>query len=208
MYPSDCKPAFKLLGGSLCLDFANTVDWRLSESPVELLNSYRDLVDWTAQAGILTGEQARLLEAESGRDSLAASAVLDRAVAVRETIFRVFSAYARRRVVDPGDLEALNAALPEAMSKARLVATDDGFTWAWSGAGGLDWMLWPITRSAAELLTSPELDQVKMCSDPTCGWLFVDRSKNGRRTWCSMRDCGNRAKARRFFAKNKTCRRP
>ncbi|HEV2391667.1 MAG TPA: CGNR zinc finger domain-containing protein [Verrucomicrobiae bacterium] len=43
---------------------------------------------------------------------------------------------------------------------------------------------------------------MRLCQGDTCGWLFVDSSKNHSRRWCDMRDCGNRAKARRHRAKS------
>ncbi len=60
-------------------------------------------------------------------------------------------------------------------------------------------MLWLIADAAAALLTSPRLALVRQCSGEECTWLFVDTSKNHRRRWCDMRDCGNRAKARRHY---------
>ena len=68
---------------------------------------------------------------------------------------------------------------------------------------GFDRMLWPVTRSAAELLVSGELSRVRTCANDTCGWLFMDTSKNRSRRWCDMNDCGNRAKARRHYARKR-----
>jgi predicted RNA-binding Zn ribbon-like protein len=65
----------------------------------------------------------------------------------------------------------------------------------------LDWILNPLIRSAADLLVSDELKRVKRCGDPACGWLFLDTSRNKSRRWCDMSDCGNRAKASRFYKK-------
>lgn len=203
MDPSEHRPIFKLLGGDLCLDFVNTVDWRLSMHPVELLGTYVDLVVWGVQTGIIDEQQAGGFVAEAERDPKAADRVLARAVAVREAIFRVLAALIAKQAIEPGDLQAINTMVQEAMDHATVVATAGGFAWGWSGTTRLDSMLWPVLRSAADMLTSPELSRVKMCADPDCGWLFVDRSKNGRRSWCSMQDCGNRAKARRFYIRNK-----
>jgi predicted RNA-binding Zn ribbon-like protein len=63
--------------------------------------------------------------------------------------------------------------------------------------------LWPILRSAADLLTSPEVHAVKECGSDRCSWLFVDRSRTHRRRWCDMKSCGNRAKARRHYQKTR-----
>ena len=62
----------------------------------------------------------------------------------------------------------------------------------------------PIVRAAADLLASSDVALVRACSSPTCQWLFLDTSKNHHRRWCSMKQCGNRAKVRRFYAKKKT----
>jgi predicted RNA-binding Zn ribbon-like protein len=65
----------------------------------------------------------------------------------------------------------------------------------------LEWILNPIIHSAADLMISQELRKVKKCGDPVCGWLFLDISRNQSRRWCDMQDCGNRAKASRFYQK-------
>jgi len=63
----------------------------------------------------------------------------------------------------------------------------------------MDLFLDPIIKSAADLLVSSELKGVKQCADDACGWLFMDKSRNNSRRWCSMKDCGNRAKAHRHY---------
>ena len=61
-------------------------------------------------------------------------------------------------------------------------------------------MLWPVAWSAAELLAQGPLERIRECpGQDTCGWLFLDLSKNASRRWCDMRVCGNRAKARRHY---------
>jgi predicted RNA-binding Zn ribbon-like protein len=87
------------------------------------------------------------------------------------------------------------------MARSRLIPIKNGFTWDTNGKKDeLDWMLKPVVRSAAELLTSDELTRVKECADDKgCGWLFLDKSRNRSRRWCDMKDCGNRAKAKRFY---------
>ena len=61
----------------------------------------------------------------------------------------------------------------------------------------------PVLWSAGDLLTGGRLDRVRRCANPDCGWLFVDDSRAGKRRWCSMSSCGNRAKARRHYHKTK-----
>src|SRR5207302_22567 len=70
----------------------------------------------------------------------------------------------------------------------------------------LDRMLWPVIRSAADLLVSGEAQRVRRCASETCDWLFLDTSRNHSRRWCDMSGCGNRAKARRHYARAKAGR--
>ena len=71
--------------------------------------------------------------------------------------------------------------------------------------GDLDQVLWSVLRSTTDLLTSKDLQRVGVCADDRgCGWLFYDTSRNRTRQWCSMRGCGNRAKAKRHYEKVKS----
>jgi predicted RNA-binding Zn ribbon-like protein len=195
----------KLVGGRLCLDFANTVGWHASDHPSERLRSYADLVAWSQQAGIVTDHEAQRLMEEAVHRPEAAAAVLDQAITLREGIYRIFSAVAGGRQLAADDLALLNAALTEALGHLRVVPSADGFKWAWaSEQGALDRMLWPVVRSAAELLTEGELSRVRECAGDVCGWLFVDTSRNRSRRWCDMQDCGNVAKVRRFRARHRS----
>ena len=59
-------------------------------------------------------------------------------------------------------------------------------------------MLWPIALSAASVFGSDEVSRLKQCGGASCGWLFLDTTRNHSRQWCRMADCGNVAKVRRF----------
>ena len=199
--------ALKLLGGQLSLDFANTADWHASDHPIEFLTSYSDLVAWSQQVGILTDHQAQHLLKEAARRPEDATAVLGQAIALREAIYRIFSAISHGRPPQATDLATFNAELSEALAQSRIVSTAEGFVWDWAGVKDtLDWMLWPVVHDAAGLLTSEELDRVGQCADDRCGWLFLDTSRNRSRRWCSMEDCGNRAKARRHYERKRAVR--
>jgi predicted RNA-binding Zn ribbon-like protein len=184
-------------GGILCLDFVNTVD-RVTDRPwVDRLQGYADLLAWSEAAGTLRREAARLRAAAKGRPR-AAEAVLARARELREAHYGIFSALAGGRAPARADLALANAELARALSRSRVVTSGAGFAWSWDAAATeLDLPLWPIARSAAELLISPERALVKRCAGTNCLWLFLDRSKNHGRRWCDMKVCGNRAKVRR-----------
>jgi predicted RNA-binding Zn ribbon-like protein len=196
---------FDFTGGLLCLDFANTVDDRPDVHPQEHLNSYHDLVSWGQQAQVLAEREAQSLLEEAARRPAEATNVLERALGVREAIFRIFKSVSEDIVPEEDDLVSLSAAVAGAQVHARIVPKAGGFDWDWSGtANELDRMMWPVVRSAADLLTSDELDDIRLCASETCNWLFMDTSKNHSRRWCDMKSCGNRAKARRFYGRKKS----
>ena len=187
--------------GKLPLNFTNTVDWHASSDPDERLESYSDLMHWAADAHVLTSEQAAQLTADAERRPSDAAEALTQAIELRETIYRIFSNVADSGNPQPQDIADLNQVLSGSAGEARLVRARAGYEWEWDG-DSLDWMLGPIARSAADLLTSPDLKRVGECSDDRgCGYLFLDSSRNHSRKWCSMESCGNRAKARRHYQK-------
>lgn len=190
----------KLLGGRLCLDLANTVDWHASDEPHEWLTDSGELIAWAAHAGALTGGEAEAVARRARRRPEEADVVLARTIALREALYRLFGAVAHGRPAREDDLAVLNRELVAVGRWAGLVARGEGFSWEWRGEGDApERLLWPILRDALDLLRSEELGRVGQCEDDRCGWLFVDRSRNRSRRWCAMEDCGNRAKARRHY---------
>ncbi len=191
----------RFIGGRLCLDFANTADWHARPDPEEGLKTYPALVSWSLDAGILSAADADKLVRDATRQPSQAEEVLARALELREAIYQIFASLASGAQAPPKDLAVLNRQLSHTMHHGRLIPKKNGFMWDVTGnKDDLDWMLNVVVHSAAELLTSGELDRVKMCADDRgCGWLFLDTSRNKSRRWCDMKDCGNRAKAKRFY---------
>jgi len=197
------KPAgnIELIGGRLCLDFANTSGWHASENPKENLNTYDELVEWSHHAGILSEDDAQKLSRKAAKNQSQSERVLRRALELREAIYSIFSSVAVGIPPKKEALTILNRNLSKSMAHSQLIPVKTGFLWDINGnKDTLDWMLNPVVRSAADLLTSDRLKRVKICADDRgCGWLFLDSSRNRSRRWCDMKDCGNRAKARRFY---------
>lgn len=190
----------ELLGGKLCLDFVNTVDWRGRKSPQEFLNTYHDFVTWSRHVGLIKDREAKILIQKTDKHPSEAERILSRAIELRETIYRLFSSIAEGISASKKDLTTFNKYLSNTMRQSRIVETEDGLTWDSDGnKDKLDWILNPIIRSTTDLLVSDDLKRVKRCADYTCGWLFLDNSRNKSRRWCDMKDCGNRAKASRFY---------
>lgn len=200
----DDKPLYKpkLVGGRLCLDFANTADWHGSDEPVEYLTGYRELVLWSEHAGVIDRKEVDILLEESGRHPVKSAKVLKEALLLREALLRIFTSFYLGEKVSASDLKIFNTAFSGAMSKAQIVLEVEGFGWGWySTTPCLDRMLWPVLKDAADLLTSELLARVRSCSDTRCGWLFMDTTRNRSRRWCDMKDCGNRAKVKRHYHK-------
>ena len=190
-----------LIGGALCLDFANTL-YGHGDAPIhEYLRDYIDLALWSRHAGILEEQKAQLLIQEAGKNEAVAEAVFQQAIALRETIFRLFADVAQARTLSANDLDQVHTAWKEALSHSNLVQTSGSFRLDWQDETALDGMLWRISDSAVGLLTSEAVGRVKQCSG--CDWLFVDHSRNHRRRWCSMDQCGNRSKMRRRYQREK-----
>jgi predicted RNA-binding Zn ribbon-like protein len=196
-----------LYGGVLCLDFVNTVASRGVSEPGQHLRYYADLVRWGWHAGALDELQARRLLEAGARQPAEAAQTFAQAIALRETIYRIFVAIARQGSPAPADLDELHVVYCAVLRRARLTQVMGGYEWRWAEADTLDRMIWPVVRSAVELLTSSDVARVKECANAAdCGWLFLDRSKNGSRRWCSMDDCGSRDKMRRHYARRRNAR--
>jgi predicted RNA-binding Zn ribbon-like protein len=157
----------KLTGGRLCLDFTNTVGGRNEKRPHEYLRAYGDLI------AKRFAETAVLYEVE-------AELAYRRGLDMREALYRIFSAVATKRRQAQHDLAIINGVLAEGMAQAEIIPAKDGFVWGWTNLhGALTGLLWPIARSAAELLAaSDELRWVRECPGDNCDWLFLDTSKN------------------------------
>ncbi len=193
----------RLVGGALCLDFSNTVSGHGHADAHEYLHDYRDLALWCCKAGALMEREADGLIQAAARQPGKAAAAFKRALALRETIYRLFSAIAHGRSPEAADLDQLNQARAEALARSRVARTAQGFEVKWDDEVALDRVLWPITLSAVELLTSGDAGRARECAGEDCDWLFLDTSRNHLRRWCSMDECGNRAKSRRFFERKK-----
>lgn len=193
----------ELAGGHLALDFANTVGQHEPEFLSEWLAEYGDLVWWSLRAGTADEAAAEALFAAARAHPGEAERVFARALALREAIYRVFASVGGGAPASAGDLRTLNAELAAAGAHLRVEQTGEGFGWGWEG-DGLDRVLWPVARAAAELLTSGDLGRIGQCAGERCQWLYLDTSRNHSRRWCVMSDCGNRAKARRHYHRVRT----
>jgi predicted RNA-binding Zn ribbon-like protein len=173
----------KIVGGDPALDLANTVGDDRVPDPLE---DYAEFAAWAARIGAIDESVARR-PAEAER-------ALDEARALRAAIDAVFRAIATGSSPPASALAHLVRRAGAAVERAHLAGRD----LAWDGDDP-ERPLWPIAVSALDLLRDGPLDRLKACED--CPWLFLDSSRNHSRRWCSMADCGARAKMRRYRAK-------
>jgi len=189
----------------MCLDFVNTVAWRRDGDFGNHLRDYADLIAWSEHVGALGEMHADTLRNRAAAHPKLAQAAYDRAIALREAIYRIFSAISAGGAIHESDLARLNASLVNALEHLRIMSREEAFVLDWHDVEGeLDLPSWVVTRSAADLLTSEQLPRVHECQGQNCGWLFLDHSRNHSRRWCDMADCGNREKARRNYARKRS----
>lgn len=189
----------------MCLDFVNTLDDRFTPDAKELLKHYVDLARFAEDTGILSDLQVDRLMPRSMERPQEAQRALASAIQLREAISEIFYAIVRKKAVPPAALAILNQHVQEAAQHLVLAAGKQRFEWTFeSQMYDLFAPLWPIARDAAELLASERVEYVRACASKTCEWIFLDESKNHRRRWCDMTKCGNRAKVKRFYVRQKT----
>ena len=179
-----------LWGETLCLDYANSVDWSPQDEHVDpeqtdVLRTEQLLDSWGRRIGLLCDDAQPSSTSE-----------LRRARALRDAVHRLFSSLSRGERPSVEDLEMLMGNYADAVEHASLLAGE--------GLYELDWpardprrIRYAVATDAIALLQDPSrLKRVSRCPGRGCGWLFLNTS--GRRRWCSMSTCGSREKMRRL----------
>lgn len=184
----------KPVGADPVLDFVNTrADWTVRSRPrTEWLTSYEAFLIWTSYVGLLPPATVfRLIEQASGKPTEAARR-LHTALEFRADLYDVLTGQ-----TTGGSFEGAARVIEKASGRRQLVAADGGASWELPEdlAQPLD----QVALLAGELLTGPSRAHVRLCPGESCGWLFLDQ--RGRRRWCSMATCGNRAKVRAHAAR-------
>ena len=194
---------FQLVAGHLALDFANTLDYRYDpDHLVDLLPSYERFLVFCRQSKLIkTAEMRKLMHGLSESES---QRVLKEIIDLREALYSlILSAVHGRRPEEP-HLRALNRFLSEARLVDQIVWRGRGFVRDFGDVTGRPGgPLRQVAEAAVVLITSPDIGNVRECSEKTCRWFFLDRSKNHSRRWCDMQLCGNRSKAKRFYARTR-----
>jgi predicted RNA-binding Zn ribbon-like protein len=195
---------FVFVGERLWLDFVNTDDVRRGVR-VDVLRDFSALVQWLEAAAVLDGERAAGMRRRAKQQPAGATAALADARRVRAALRALAE---RGTAPDASEVRQyavaeINRVLGRSAGTRRLEARPDGsFVRSFVPVGdAFAGLMIPIVESAADALVLGELARVRRCADPRCLRVFYDSTKNGRRRWCDMATCGNRAKAARHRRK-------
>jgi predicted RNA-binding Zn ribbon-like protein len=192
----------RLDGGVLCLDFVNTISKRKKEAPCDYLCGFKDFLQWYGHTGALSAKIIHTLERLAKEYPQKAATVFEKSIQLRELLYRLFTAVIAHKLPAPADLMQLNGYIGDAYANIEMswsAGTREGKLQF--NAPALEQVNWWLIKSAVELYTSGKLIQVKEC--PACGWLFLDKSRNSSRKWCSMSTCGDISKVQQCYQRNK-----
>src|SRR4051812_45425446 len=187
------EPWWYWLGGRPALDLVNTLRERWRRR-VETLVTPADLEQWIVRAGVM---------AET-TDVAVTPEVLAEARGLREAIDASVTALVEGTPAPASAVKRIDSFLKYAGARPALVLGDDGIPALGERGEGHSprRALGVVALDAARMLGDPaERARVRVCASDTCSARFYDRSPAGRRRWCSMRTCGNEAKARRHRAR-------
>jgi predicted RNA-binding Zn ribbon-like protein len=189
----------QLVGGRLAIDFANEV--LPSEEPRTALSGWKALIGFLVAVGNISDARAAALLELADSAPRETAALFETALDLHDAIRRSLRARMEQAALQRAWISEINSILACTEGYDRLeptgTATAGGFDWRIglaARADGLEWLLAAIARSAAELIAEGPTAPIRKCADPKCGLYFYDDSRTGRRRWCSMKTCGNRAK--------------
>ena len=190
---------FDWSGGHPALDFVNTLDERPLPAPRENLAGYADLVRFTELAGLVTSGQATQLRK---RATAGHARIARKARGLREQMYGALTALQGRNAIPPEILQALTSAIREARAARSLIASTgpEIVRHDWRSPHAPEVPLYACAIAIEDLLTSADRRRIRKCGADDCEVYFIDRSKGRRRHWCSMKNCGNREKQRRWRA--------
>ena len=187
---------FELIGGDAALDFVNTIhDWNAVERR-DYVATFPEAVRFAEAAGVISAAEARRLAVRP------AGPELRRLHDLRVRLERMLRAVQNQRSPSAEDLEELGREAAEAARVARLRPEKGQLRRVIdSAAAGVATVRFRLVDGMVALLTSDRVARVSRC--PSCGWFFLDTTKNRSRRWCSMAMCGSAVKARTYYWRTK-----
>lgn len=206
------RAAVPFTAGRLWLDFVNT-DEAPRHAHADELASFDGFLAWLERAQLIDAARRSALQRRAVEQPASASAALHEARRIRAALRPLAErgVHASERVTQAAVLE-INRVLGRSTGVRRVAhdARDGSFHRSFLPSGdAFAALVIPVVESAADTLVTGELARVRRCAaEPPCPRVFLDTSKSGRRRWCDMRRCGNRAKAARHRAASRSRRGP
>ena len=203
---TDSAPLMPVVAGHLAklqtgLDFVNTLD--LWPVPHDHLDSAESALDWLVEHDLLHREARAHLLATFATSPAAGTEILGKLRRVRQAMRGVLEAAAVQRAPEAADLEEMNRAL-RTHYIYELVPAPDGVSLDHRHQGDpVDGAMARLAESIARELIQGDNSRLRVCENTQCRWVFKDTSRTGKRKWCSMRSCGNRAKVARHRARRR-----
>jgi predicted RNA-binding Zn ribbon-like protein len=194
----------ELDGGSLCLDFVNSVRSRFENPLYEFITSPGDWLRWIHRVQLFIDVEEDRLKKYISKNQGQAANELKRIISVRELLYRIFWRLAQEEIPSKKDLAHFNKELSLSLRYLKIGFTDElKVTENWDNKSfNLLYTLYPLLKSAFDLLISDTLNRLKECK--RCGWIYMDKSKNNSRLWCNMKTCGNTEKTKKYYYKSRT----
>lgn len=190
------------VGGHVALDLVNTMSWRPDpDRAVDRLPDGAALVEWVRFVGLVDEAVAESFLREIADDPAAGDRAAARVRRARELAHRVLAPMAGGYQPAAADVEALHRWLLGVLRRASVTSVLP-LDWA-TGLHSVHDVADELGLHVWRLLQREDAARLRQCQDDACGWLFLDRTKNASRVWCSSGDCGNRARARRHYAAHK-----
>jgi predicted RNA-binding Zn ribbon-like protein len=183
--PNGYRGTYKLVGGRTSLDFVNTISWPNTDRAHDWFDSIGNVEQWLAAAGLASAPRKR--------------SNLNEVTALRETLAAVLRSLAHGRNPSKSGISELNHYV--SISHSRRVINPETLAWTWKRPERILEAFAPVLLDAAELITAHSHERLRYC--PSCDWLFEDHTRNGKRRWCDMADCGSRDKANRYYHRSK-----
>ena len=185
-----------LLAGSIALDFSNTVSGQGTRFEIDHMTGVDAFGVWLRHVGLLDGPDSLSNPIDNN------PAAFRNVLALRDAVNGIGTALTTGSTPAEDDLATLCRIAGSSLSQLRLERRDSpDFAWAVPSTASLEALLARLALDAIDILRFSDLSRLRRCQGEDCGWLFLDTSKNGKRRWCDMTVCGNRAKARRHRAK-------
>jgi predicted RNA-binding Zn ribbon-like protein len=193
---------FIFIGNHPCLDFINT-RIVLNGQPVDLLETFSDLVTWLVQGGLLNREEAKQGERKWGGKP-ESMRTHDQAREFRASLREMVERIAAGKSVPSAAIETINRMLRYCVGYPQLTGHSGKFEREFqTESQESNRLLGLLAESASDLLCTCDLSLIKKCQNPPCVLFFYDTTKNHARHWCSMSVCGNRTKVAAHYRRHR-----